>query len=157
MTTFKILIKYLFLTVTLTLLFSACKKSLRFDGSYFIFGTSFSECEGDCARYFLIEEKTLHADDFDVVPKKLKFKKTSLSNDKFELAKQLRDNFPDYLKDHPNVTFGCPDCGDGGAIYIERKVKGKNTVKWYIDMDKTQQPAEIREYIANLLAIKQQL
>jgi len=65
-------------------------------------------------------------------------------------AKELFDNLPPYSKNHPNETFGCPDCVDQGKIYMEIKINGV-VEYWNIDADLNQLLEEIREFASMLL------
>jgi hypothetical protein len=148
--------KKIVLTFAVTFILFSCKKenTTKFDS--FVFGTSYGYCVGNCANFFLIEDGNLYADDMERLTTPLKFKTDKLSVDKYNLAKQLRTDFPAYLKQNPNKTFGCPDCADQGSIYIEATINGK-TETWLIDTDTTQQPAAIKNYIRDLRNILTQL
>jgi len=86
----------------------------------------------------------------------LKFLNEPLSEEKYNLALKLIEDFPDYLKNNPNKTFGCPDCADQGGIHFE--IKNNERIEfWHIDTDVNKQPAEIKEYIQEMLLIINQL
>jgi hypothetical protein len=140
--------KNLILTISILLVLTNCKKSsLR--GDHFIFGSSYSECEGNCVNYFMLKKGQLYPDDMTNWSDKLKFKNNQLTQDKIDLAKKIEDNLPDFLKTSSSSTFGCPNCRDQGAIYIEIKNESKTT-KFSIDTDTTQIPVEIRKYISDI-------
>lgn len=86
----------------------------------------------------------------------LKFQKTPLPIDKYNSAKKLIDDFPEYLRGNPNKTFGCPDCADQGGIHIEIKTNDRIEY-WHIDMDVENQPEVIRDYLQEMLLIIYQL
>ncbi|MCX6334918.1 MAG: hypothetical protein NT092_11550 [Bacteroidia bacterium] len=145
--------------ITLGLIFfvSFCKKDDPLDIDYFAFGTAYGECLGNCANFFMIKDNNLYADDMDYYSgSTLKFQNEPLPVEKYNLAKQLLDDFPGYLEDNPNVSFGCPDCADQGGIHIEIKEDG--VVKsWHIDTFVTNQPDKIRDYIQEMLDVLEQL
>ena len=144
--------KKIILVFAITFILISCKKETTTKFDSFAFGTSYGYCVGNCANFFLIEGDDLYADNMERLTTPLKFKMDKLSVDKYNLAKQLLTNFPAYLKQKPNITFGCPDCADQGSIYIETIVNGK-VETWLIDTDTTKQPAEIRNYINELRAV----
>jgi len=146
----------LIIIVVFLSLFSFCSKDKSTDYDYFAFGTAHGECIGNCARFFLIQNNNLYPDDMDYYNTVLKFQKTPLPEDKYKSAKKLIEDFPEYLKDNPNLTFGCPDCADQGGIHIELKTNNRIEY-WHIDMDVGNQPAEIRSYIQEMLVIIDQL
>jgi hypothetical protein len=124
--------------------------------AFFSFGASYGFCVGDCANFYLIEKQQIFPDDMKILQKPLIFKSTALNNEKYLIAKPLIDSFPAYLINNPDTTFGCPDCYDQGAIYLE--LKNEEGVKyWNIDMDEKGQPGEIRDYIQQLILVLNQL
>ena len=144
------------LLVPLFLLFTLCTKDKSFDVDYFAFGIAHGECIENCAVFFLVQNDNLYADDLNYYSSPLRFKSDPLSTDKYNIAKQLIDDFPQYLKNNPNKTFGCPDCADQGGIHIEIKNNDK-TQYWHIDTNINNQPAEIRDYINKMLETLEQL
>ena len=147
--------KNLILTILILLLLTNCKKSSLL-GDHFIFGSSYSECEGNCVNYFMLKKGELYPDDMTNLSDKLKFKNTRLPQEKIDLSKQIESNLPELLKNSSSSTFGCPDCRDQGAIYIEIKNKSK-TNKFSIDADTSQIPVEIRKYISDIKLTLRQL
>lgn len=114
----------------------------------FVFGTSYGFCVGDCARFYQIKDTQVYADEMDRFDyKTLQFKTTALPADKYQLAKQLLDEFPQYLLNNPDSTFGCPDCSDGGLAYIKLKQHGKVTT-WIIDLQRLQ--PELTDYVEKM-------
>ena len=157
--------KHLAFILLVTLMFASCKKENNGNGQgcgnnnnfeSFAFGTAYGECAGNCATFYSISNKKIFPDDMQYYTGQLVFKTTALTNDKYLLAKQLIDNFPAYLKNNPDQTFGCPDCHDQGGIHIETKENG--IVKtWHIDNEIDKQPIQIRAYIQQLLAVLGQI
>lgn len=99
---------------TLLILFSCTKDNLD-NLDYFAFGNAYGMCQENCTTFFLIKDKNLYPDDMDYyLGTSLKFKSDVLPKEKYDLARGLIENFPDYLIKKPNKTFGCPDCVDQG-------------------------------------------
>lgn len=123
-------------------------------GDYFIFGEYAGECYGNCARFFVIKDNNIYGDlnDYFYSADSLKFSSAALSITKYNLAKPLLTDFPTYLNNHKNETYGCPDCTDGGAVYIILKQDGI-TSHWNVDNFIQNQPEEIRDYIARMHTI----
>jgi len=138
------------------LMVTCCTKRDLADIEYFTFGTAYGECSGNCAIFFMIKDNNLYPDDFDYYSGTLSFKNEPLSDEKYNLAKRLVDDFPDYLLKNVDKTFGCPDCADQGGIHIEIKNNGKIS-SWHIDTSVANQPLEIREYVQNLVSIIESL
>lgn len=138
-------------------LFAYCSKEKSSDPDYFAFGIAHGECLGNCAKFFQIKDNKLYADDMDYYSNSdLKFLKEPLSEEKYNTAKKLIEDFPDYLKNNPDKTFGCPDCADQGGIHIE--IKNYDIIEyWHIDTDFNNQPAEIKGYIQEMILILEQL
>jgi hypothetical protein len=84
------------------------------------------------------------------------FKDDKLSKDKYKLAKKLQDEIPNFLKERSSATYGCPDCADQGGYHIE--IGDNKSVKtFHIDTDVSKQPTEIREFVASLKSVLEEL
>lgn len=124
----------------LLVLFLGCKKDpvAKFAPDYVIFGTSYGECGGDCARLFKLENQNLYPDDgIEYLMQNggdIPFMTQSLPADKVALAESLKNQIPASLLDEPEEVLGCPDCRDQGTVYIETKT-GDQVSRWYIDPD----------------------
>jgi hypothetical protein len=132
----------------LSVIFISCGKSTRFENDCLIFGTSYGECNTNCVQLFMLTDEKLYEDAQDNKSDRIKFKRGKLSSDKYDIAKKLLDNFPDYFKTTTSTYFGQPDSRDQGEIIIEWKEKGKGAIKWRIDTDTAAIPVEIRKYIS---------
>lgn len=132
------------LVATLT----ACKKT-SCTGDYFIFGVTYSECTGDCARYYMLKDGHLYTDNMTRPSEKLKFENTSQPSQSYNISKQLLDNLPPVFKTLPSSTLGCPDCHDQGMYYIEFS---KNSIRrrFKIDTDTSKLPHKLRPFISRL-------
>jgi hypothetical protein len=141
---------------SLILVLSFCKKEEPINFEYFAFGTAYGECMGNCAKFFLIKDNNLYPDEMDYyTSSNIHFQSVALSKEKYNLAKELMENFPKYLKDNPNKTFGCPDCYDQGGIHIVIK-ENDQTLTWDIDTNLADQPIEIQPYVQEILNILRQ-
>jgi hypothetical protein len=128
----------------------SCSKDNLDNLDYFAFGNAFGMCQGNCATFFLIKDKSIYPDDMDYyLGNLLKFKSEVLPDEKYNLAQELIDNFPDYLIKNPNKTFGCPDCADQGGIHIEIQEKGV-IKRWHFDTTISNLPAEIQDYVQGI-------
>ena len=101
--------------------FNSCKKSTRFENDYLIFGSSVSECDVNYVQLFMLADGKLYQDAQDKKSDRIKLKRRKLAANKYELAKKLLDNFPDYFKTTTSSYFGKPDIRDQVEIIIEWK------------------------------------
>ena len=147
--------KKLILSLIIVTIFTTCRKSAFID-DHFIFGQYYNYCNSNCVNYFMIKKDRLYIDDMTHPSKRLKFKNQTLTQDKFNLAKQLVDILPENLKNSPSQSFGCPDCGDEGAYYIEIK-KNRTSKKFHIEMDTAKLPKELKNYIPEMEKVISQL
>jgi hypothetical protein len=146
-----------FLVILLVPLLSfTCNKNSATSIESFSFGTSHCFCPTGCVKSFQIRNGQLFADKMDKCSDPQQYEPTPLPDSKYQLAKSLQD-LPAYLLNSPGKTIGCPDCADQGSINIELKDKNGNTLSWRIDTNKSSQPAEIQEYIKQLLLVLEQL
>lgn len=123
----------------------------------FVFGVAYGFCSGDCAHFFRIKDQQLFTDSMErYVSDEYMFKSAALADEKYHLAKSLLDEFPEYLLDHANQTFGCPDCADQGGYHLLRVING-TTYFWHIDTNSMNQPVEIREYIERMRNVIEEL
>ena len=143
------------------MLFAGCKKDPAVNSDYFIIGSYYGECLGDCAILYKAENNKLYADKvkwfyLNVNSSILEFKDSPLSNDKFILVNNLKNDLPNYLRNYPGKIFGCPDCADQGGIYIEIGESGK-VIFWNIDTSIANLPEEIKNYIVQCKEVLEQL
>ncbi len=135
------------------LFISSCTRESLDNPEYFSFGEAYGFCQGNCATFFQIKDNMIYPDDIDrYVDTNLKFKTEALGADKYNLAKQLIENFPSYLTNNPDQTFGCPDCADQGGIHIEIKEDGQ-IKRWHFDTKISLLPAAIRDYVQEVSAV----
>lgn len=143
--------------LVMLLFLSSCSEDNLDNLDYFAFGNSFGMCQGNCATFFLIKDKSIYPDDMDFYTgSSLKFKAEVLSNEKYDLAQELIENFPDYLIINPDKTFGCPDCADQGGIHIEIQEDGV-IKRWHFDTTISNLPTEIQDYVQEISNVIEEL
>ncbi len=116
------------------------------DSDYLIFGHFYGFCIGEaCIETFKLTEDKLFEDTEDNYANP-PFNFELLTNDKFEAVKDITDFFPTELLSETEDTFGCPDCADGGGVFIEYSKNGvvKN---WRIDQMKAGIPEYLHPFI----------
>lgn len=113
---------------------------------YLIFGHFYGFCVGEnCIEIFKLTNNTLYEDsndNYSINP--LNFE--PLESTKFELVKDLMLFFPEKLLTENEDIIGCPDCADGGGLYIEYSKNG--IVKhWKIDQMKMNVPTYLHAFM----------
>lgn len=114
--------------------------------NYLIFGHFYGECGGErCVETFKLTDKNLFEDTIDdYLGENLDF--VELSSEKFELVKDIETFFPSQLLNNNDTVIGCPDCADGGGLFIQYSENG-NTRSWRIDQMKNNVPGYLHEFI----------
>lgn len=145
--------KKLILILSIVGVLLSCEKTDKVDNgitlnesNFLIFGHFYGECGGEgCVETFKLTDENVFEDTIDDYSgQNLDF--TELSNEKFELVKDLKDAFPNQLLSASETTFGCPDCADGGGLFIQYSDKG--TIKsWRVDQNKDNVPSYMRNFI----------
>ncbi|CAM1347614.1 hypothetical protein [Tenacibaculum crassostreae] len=114
--------------------------------NYLVFGHFYGMCGGeDCVETFKLTNTTLFEDiiddysgvDMDFI---------ELEKDKYEQTKDLINYFPNKLLNQKETTFGCPDCADGGGLFIQYSENG-NIKSWRIDQDKNNVPEYLHKFM----------
>jgi len=118
--------------------------------SYFSFGSYYGMCQGeDCVEFFLIRNGKLYEDKKDQYPKngtQHEGDYEALSAEKYQMVKDLASKIPLELLSESSTTLGCPDCADGGGIYIE--INSAEVKRfWYIDNSKRETPEYLHDFI----------
>lgn len=114
--------------------------------NFLIFGHFYGMCVGEsCVETFKLTDKKLFEDTIDNYSgQNLAF--IELENEKFEQVKNLVDFFPNQLLNENETIFGCPDCADGGGLFIQYSENG--VVKsWRIDQNKNNVPTYLHNFI----------
>ncbi len=143
--------------ITWILLFSvffSCKKKDDSGGNskngYLMFGTFYGFCQGEeCIEIFKLDSGYLFEDSKDTYPSRDTFysgKFVALNDDKFNATKDLLGSFPMQLLNEKDTVFGCPDCADGGGIYLEYNFNGDSGF-WIIDNNLYNIPKYLHSYM----------
>ncbi|MFT3824057.1 MAG: hypothetical protein QM731_09055 [Chitinophagaceae bacterium] len=152
--------KYLVTLLLIATIVTACHKSSNDSeqATQLVFGQYHGFCENHCAVFYKLDSGHLYADNLNNYHygDPPTFSDIPLNNEKFNLAKSLFDNFPAYLKNQPDSSFGCPDCHDQGVIYIQYSENGI-VKKWHIDPVISRLPDEIKTYVQQLSTVMTQL
>ena len=98
---------------------------------------------------FLLKNGNLYPDDMTGPIKKHRFKNGPLPEEKALLANDLKEQIPEFLRNSGSDRFGCPDCLDQGAYYIELRENGK-IQKFHLDTDTSAVPRELRLFLSTL-------
>ena len=141
-----------FIVITLLLFTVSCSdneeiaKEESQNFNYLTFGHFFGSCGGDnCVQTFQLTNDKLFKDTIsDYTGEDLNF--TELSNEKYELVKDLMDAFPAELLNSDEDFFGCPDCSDGGGLFIQYSENGI-LKSWRIDLFKTNVPEYLHDFM----------
>ena len=127
----------------------SCDKDARFEleeTDYLIFGHFYGECIGEgCVETFKLTDEKLFEDTYDNYSGE-DFNFIELGKDKFEEVKNLAQLFPDQLLNEEESTFGCPDCADGGGLFIQYSDNGKIR-SWRIDQVKENVPGYLHDFM----------
>jgi hypothetical protein len=142
-------LKILASLLLLTLLIS-CKKDddpTLESGDYLIFGHYYGECFGEaCMETYKLTDSRLYEDILDMYGGSGPFDFVELPDAEYQQVKDLIDAFPPELLKDDTGTFGCPDCADGGGLYIEYSHKGEAR-SWRIDQVKEQVPQYLHGFM----------
>ena len=141
MNTTKLILIGLILSITLS-----CQKETpeANNSNYLIFGQYYGMCFGEtCVETFKLTNGAVYEDQNDEYPcQNLRF--TLLNYDKFDKVRDL--SIPEELLNDPTEVFGCPDCADGGGLFIQYSDNGV-TKSWRIDQDKNRVPTYLHDFI----------
>jgi len=115
------------------------------------FGSFYGMCAGNqCVAFFKLQDTKLYEDTKDKYPKQAQPYEGSydklLDDTKYQLVKDVAVKIPAALYNETETIIGCPDCSDGGGLYIE--VNTNNTTRyWYIDNNETRIPEYLRAFV----------
>ena len=116
------------------------------EGDYLIFGHFYGFCVGEtCVETFKLTSDQLFEDELDDYRGE-KFSFNALSSEEFEIAQGLYESFPAQLFLEQDEFIGCPDCADGGGIFIELSRDGAKR-RWRIDQFKSSVPESLHDYM----------
>ena len=114
--------------------------------NFLIFGHFYGLCGGEsCVETFKLTDTKLFEDTIDDYSgQNMDF--VELENDKFEQVKDLVDFFPNQLLNQNEAVFGCPDCADGGGLFVQYSENG-NVKSWRIDQNKDNVPSYLHNFM----------
>lgn len=140
--------KYMFLFTLLIVLCSCSSDDVKpsNENDYLIFGHFYGFCLGEeCIEIFKLTNTKLYEDTEDSYALD-NFNFEEKENEKFNLVKDLVDFIPEDLLSENDDVIGCPDCSDGGGIYIEYSKNG--VIKsWRIDQFKQNTPDYLHDFM----------
>lgn len=87
----------------------------------------------------------------EINPKEITFRQKALPKEYHDIAQGALINFPGELHNLESQEFGCPDCDDTGAIYLEINFQGTRKI-WTIDGELTE-PDYLVTYVQDLADI----
>lgn len=120
---------------------------------YMVFGHFYGECGGEgCVEIYKINNEMLYEDSTDVYPNGVtpyvgEF--FALSDEKYQLVKDLLMEFPEDLYGEQNHVIGMPDAGDWGGVYVEVKMKDNPSLSgfWLLDQMESNMPQVYNEFV----------
>ncbi len=111
-----------------------------------IFGHAYGMCKGEhCIETFKLTESKLFEDKKDDYSHQT-FDFEQLNSSKHNQVKDLLNQVPNALLTHETGRIGCPDCADGGGIYISVVDNGQNK-SWFIDNNLNNVPTELHAFV----------
>jgi hypothetical protein len=111
-------------------------------GQYdFAFGDFHGMCAGEqCVEFFVVREGKLFENTSDRYPNQQEEYTfdalVELDLQSYELVKNIRNEIPEDLFNQEQTIIGCPDCSDGGGIYL-KVTHNEESKYWYIDAQRT--------------------
>lgn len=116
------------------------------EDDYLIFGHFYGMCIGDnCVQTFKLTRDKLYQD-----TKKqyfgTEFEFEQLDHKLFERVRDLEHAFPEQLLTEKNEVIGCPDCADGGGLFIQLSKNGWLHT-WRIDQYKANVPEYLHDFV----------
>ncbi len=116
------------------------------DNDYLVFGHFYGECMGEeCVETFKLTSSKLYEDILDDYSgQNLEF--VELTNELFLQVNDLETFFPEQLLDETESVIGCPDCADGGGLYVLYSDNG-NLRSWRIDQFQENVPTYLHSFM----------
>jgi hypothetical protein len=149
-------LKLITLISLIALSFQACKKDpvVKNNSNYLLFGTYYGFCHGPCVTIYKLENGKLYKNNTqekldDAIFYKGSF--TQMAQPLYDSVMDLEKKIPEALLSHPEYRIGCPDCADGGGIYVEYSNNG-TTKHWLIDTNDAMVPKELHPFIDEIWA-----
>ena len=120
-----------------------------------IIGIYFGECIGDCATMYELRGDDIYPDiiengysqepEFSGDP-------LSVSEDLLKRFQAIESDTPDFIFDSSETSFGCPDCGDWGAIHYQI-----GDQSWTLDNMVENNPDEIQGFVRTIQTLLEDL
>ena len=139
--------KGLTLLIAITMTTSCNKDSITLnEQNYLVFGHFYGMCAGEgCVETYKLTDMKLYEDLIDDYSgQNLEF--VELENETFAQVSDLVDFFPNQLLSEEETVFGCPDCSDGGGLFIQYSDNG-NLKSWRIDQFQNNVPSYLHAFI----------
>jgi len=139
------LLKYAIISLVI-LLIGSCDKDNNNDSNYLVFGHFYGECIGDgCVETFKLTDEYLYEDtNNNYSGNDLSF--VLMDDNLFLAVKDLTDFFPNQLLEENESILGCPDCADGGGLFIQYFKDGE-LKSWRIDQMKNDVPEYLHPFM----------
>ena len=139
--------KGLTLLIAITMTTSCNKDCITLnEQNYLVFGHFYGMCAGEgCVETYKLTDMKLYEDLIDDYSgQNLEF--VELQNETFAQVSDLVDFFPNQLLSEEETVFGCPDCSDGGGLFIQYSDNG-NLKSWRIDQFQNNVPSYLHAFI----------
>jgi len=139
--------KGLTLLIAITMTTSCNKDCITLnEQNYLVFGHFYGMCAGEgCVETYKLTDMKLYEDLIDDYSgQNLEF--VELENETFAQVSDLVDFFPNQLLSEEETVFGCPDCSDGGGLFIQYSDNG-NLKSWRIDQFQNNVPSYLHAFI----------
>ena len=114
--------------------------------NFLIFGHYYGLCGGEgCIETYKLTGSKLYEDTIDDYSgQQMNF--VELDKALFEAVKDLPSFLPQELLNATETFIGCPDCADGGGLFILYSQNG-NEKSWRIDQNKSQLPEYLHNFV----------
>jgi hypothetical protein len=148
----RVWLSFSFLLTLLGLLVSEHCKSQAGTIESATFGVYFGKCKKHCAPMFqyTFKDSILLADTTDSFFKQNKVNCTQVVGDKNKrfLAADIINHIPASLRGITKAVsnFGCPDCTDGGGIFLELKKDNGSSVRFLIDFQTDHLDGDVKTF-----------
>jgi hypothetical protein len=131
--------------------FVSCEEDeISLASDYLIFGHFYGFCIGEsCIQIYKLERDKLLEDSNKTYPRYDEFYEGSymeLDKTIFNQVEDIREHFPVEMLNEQDTVYGCPDCADGGGLYVEFKSDSLHRF-WLIDQDKSRVPEYLYDFM----------
>ena len=131
-------------------LMSCGDDDITLSSDYLIFGHFYGFCIGDqCVQIYKLDDKKLYEDSNKNYPRHDAMYEgayVALDPTIYSEVKDLEDFFPLELLQETDTIIGCPDCADGGGLYVA--IKNDSVQRyWLIDQMKGNVPDYLHDFM----------